>query len=744
MSTSICDNCRICKNNQLIDIINLGNQVITSRFPVYGDWSTPSTPICLSLCEQCGLVQLKETTHSSELYEHEYGYRSGISNTMREHLLQYQQEILSKIELLPGDTVVDIGSNDSTMLQYYSNNLKRIGIDPTGKQFKQFYGDVDLIPNYFTANNYKDVYGDKKVKIVSSISMFYDLPDPVQFAKDIYEILEDDGIWTCEQSYLLTMLERNSIDTICHEHLEYYSLTPVKLIADMAGFKIIDIKFNECNGGSFRLYFAKQTSEKHNECSKLIDSVLQKESDYNVKHRDCYKTFITNCEEEIYKLTKFIDTVNAAGKKVYIYGASTKGNCLLQYGNIGEDKIKYAVERNLSKVGKMTSTGIEIIGEETMRLNPPDYLLVLPWHFKDEIIQREDEFLQKGGQFLFPFPTFQIHSSKPKVIITGCEGMIAKYVIDEFKECSLYGFANIKHIDSDIKCNTTDLTTIYFDLNDSSLETNLSIVKPDIVIHLAGISSAHYALNNPIQTLQTNGLVVARICEIIHKNKWQTKLFNASSSEIYKGHVNYIVTEDNTHMYHLHPYSIAKIMGHSMVDFYRKTYDLPFSNGILFTIESHLKRDEFLLNKVAKHAKQWDPINRNSPLIVGPLDSYRTILHASDAARAIKTIIDCNKGDSYLICNDITSENMKVEDLVVKIYKQVGISLDKKESDNDTILLVQHVNGIEIPVIVINNNSKGFDTTATNIVGDCNKLYNLGWHPTLKVDDIIHDLINNK
>jgi GDP-D-mannose dehydratase len=197
-------------------------------------------------------------------------------------------------------------------------------------------------------------------------------------------------------------------------------------------------------------------------------------------------------------------------------------------------------------------------------------------------------------------------------------------------------------------------------------------------------------------------------------------------------------------MYHLHPYSIAKIMGHSMVDFYRKTYDLPFSNGILFTIESHLKRDEFLLNKVAKHAKQWDPINRNSPLIVGPLDSYRTILHASDAARAIKTIIDCNKGDSYLICNDITSENMKVEDLVVKIYKQVGISLDKKESDNDTILLVQHVNGIEIPVIVINNNSKGFDTTATNIVGDCNKLYNLGWHPTLKVDDIIHDLINNK
>ena len=732
MFVDVYNNCRICKNPILVDIIDLGEQIITSRFPLYGDLSTPSTPICLCLCENCGLVQLKQITHSSELYEYEYGYRSGISNTMRDHLLNYQQEIISKVQLSSGDTIIDIGSNDSTMLQYYSKEFKRIGIDPTGKQFKHFYGDVDLIPNYFTATNYKNVYGDKKVKIVSSISMFYDLPDPVQFANDICEILDDDGIWTCEQSYLLTMLERNSIDTICHEHIEYYSLTPIKLIADMSGFKIIDIKFNDCNGGSFRIYFAKRNSEKYNECSELIDSILKRESDYNVKHRDCYKTFINNCEQEIFKLTEFINIVNRNGKKVYIYGASTKGNCLLQYANIGEDKIKYAVERNPNKIGKMTSTGIEIISEETMRIDPPDYLLVLPWHFRDEIIKREDVFLNNGGQLLFPFPNFEIYSSKPKVVITGCDGMIAKYVIDEFKDHALYGFSKTNHGD------TNQLTKICFDLNTNSLESNLSIIKPDIIIHLAGISSSQYAFNNPIETLNTNGLVTARICDIIHRHKWQTKLFNASSSEIYKGHINYIAGEDDHNMYHLHPYSIAKIMGHSIVDFYRETYNLPFSNGVLFTIESHLKRPEFLLNKVARHAKQWNSSDIKEPLVVGSLESYRTILHASDAAKAIKTIIECNKGDTYLICNDI-SENTKVIDLVIKIYKQIGINLYQKHNH-----LVERIDGTEVPVVIIDSCNRGFDNIATNIRGDCNKLTQMGWMPQFRVNDIINELLSNE
>jgi len=405
-------NCRICDSKNLKIVIQLGEQYITSRFPNYGDFSTPKTPIDLCICKDCRLLQLYQTTIQSELYEYEYGYRSGISNTMREHLKKYQEEILSIVQLNEGDVIVDIGSNDSTMLQYYSDKLKRIGVDPTGNQFKEYYGDVELLATYFTYQNFKNIYGDIKCKIVSSISMFYDLPQPVQFAKDIYNILDNDGIWTCEQSYLLSMLKTNSIDTICHEHLEYYSLHQIKEIADRANFKIIDIKFNDCNGGSFRIYFTKKNSSLYKENIELINKILKDEIEYGVHDDNIFKHFIDNCDNQINKLKKFIDVVNKNNKKIYIYGASTKGNCLLQYGNITENDIKYAVERNPKKEGKMTSTGIRIIMEEQMRKEQPDYLLVLPWHFKNEIVQRESDFLEKGGQLIFPFPEFEIIGSK--------------------------------------------------------------------------------------------------------------------------------------------------------------------------------------------------------------------------------------------------------------------------------------------------------------------------------------------
>jgi hypothetical protein len=391
-------NCRICKSNDLTDVISLGEQIITSRFPLYGDFSTPKTPIDLCLCAECGLLQLRQTTFASELYEHEYGYRSGISNTMREHLRDYQAEIIEKVVLKEGDMVMDIGSNDSTMLQYYSKNIRRVGVDPTGTQFKKYYGNVALIATYFTLENFRKIYPSATCKIVSSVSMFYDLPDPVQFARDIYEILEDDGIWTCEQSYMPKMIETNSIDTICHEHLEYYGLRQVKEIADRSNFKITDVKFNNCNGGSFRVYFSKTGPEN----STLVKSILEKEKNID------YKKFMDSCNIEITRLKSFADSLKSENKTMYVYGASTKGNCLLQFAGLGPDIMKYAVERNQNKVGKMTSTGIEIISEEDMRANPPDYLLVLPWHFRSEIIEREALFLNSGGHLVFPLPNFEI------------------------------------------------------------------------------------------------------------------------------------------------------------------------------------------------------------------------------------------------------------------------------------------------------------------------------------------------
>ena len=722
------ENCRICKNNQLVDVIALGEQYITSRFPVYGDFTTPKTSIILCRCQQCGLIQLRETTNCEELYEYEYGYRSGISNTMRTHLKSYQEEICSIVNLEDGDVIVDIGSNDSTMLQYYGNAYRRIGVDPTGKQFKQYYGEVELLPTYFTRDNFVSNFGELTCKMVSSISMFYDLPDPVQFAKDIYSILDDNGIWTCEQSYILTMLRTNSIDTICHEHLEYYALHQVKEIADRAGFKIVDVKFNDCNGGSFRVYFAKKESTRYQENTELVNGILREEVEYGVMDPSgkVYSDFMKGCDLQVKYLKDFITTVKANGKKVYVYGASTKGNCLLQYAQLDESHMKYAVERNPNKVGKMTCTGIEIISEETMREDPPDFLLVLPWHFRNEILEREKQFLDAGGQFIFPFPHFEIVGSKPKLLITGCDGMIAHYVKERFTDYNLYGFSRSN--EPNYEKNTTKF---YFDMNDSQvLEDNLSIIKPDAIVHLASISSSHYAFKNPIETIHCNGLLTALLCDIVHKKDWSTKIFNASSSEIYKCHIDYDVQEDDHNIFHLHPYSIAKIMGHNIVDFYRKTYNLPFSNGVIFTTESPLKNPQFLLNKVASHIKSWKDGNKTA-LQVGNLDSFRNILHASDVANAIHKIVSQESGDSYLICND---ESHKVYDLVLTLYSLSGIELERNDN-----ALFDKMSGLE--VLKIKDNQLGFDSTPTNIRGEAIKLKNLGWSPQKSSEIILHELL---
>jgi hypothetical protein len=304
--------------------------------------------------------------------------------------------------------------------------------------------------------------------------------------------------------------------------LEYYSLTAIKHLADLCDFKIIDLNFNECNGGSFRIYFSKKDSPVYTECTDLINSILDDEFNYGLYNNDIFTKFINDCDNEVNKLKTFIKNANDSGKKIYIYGASTKGNCLLQYANIGENEIKYAVERNPRKFGKMTNTGIKIISEEEMRKCPPDYLLVLPWHFKNEIIKREDKFLTDGGQFIFPLPTFDIISKYDKVLITGCDGMIATHMYKELSNNSLYGITKKNTINNNILKYEFDITNI------KQLEYCLISIKPDKIIHLAGISSSKYAYENPIETLHINGLVVANICDIIYRYNLNCKLFISS------------------------------------------------------------------------------------------------------------------------------------------------------------------------------------------------------------------------
>lgn len=719
--------CRICHSTSLQDVIDLGDQYITSRFPIKGDFSTPKCPITLCLCGHCGLLQLRQTTHASEMYEQEYGYRSGISNTMKTHLKTYHEELIGKVSgFKEGDIVLDIGSNDSTFLKFYPKELVRVGIDPTGKQFESFYTDEILIPDYFTARNFRSRFPTQKCKIVSSIAMFYDLPDPVQFASDIESILEDDGVWTCEQSYLLNMLDTNSIDTICHEHLEYYALSQIKEIADRAQLKIIDIQFNSSNGGSFRIYFAKHASTQHEECRDLIHSILLKEEQYMIRDVETYHRFYKRCQDEARRLKKLIQTINDNGKKVWIYGASTKGNCTLQFANITKEDIPYAVERNPKKFGKMVPTGTEIISEEEMRQNPPEFLLVLPWHFRKEIIERESVFLENGGSFIFPFPNLDIFSLKPKLLLTGCDGHIASYFLDLYEDqYNIFGIGHSLKNPDDRKHREITRFTIH-DNDDDGLRDCLLSVNPQYLVHLAGISNSQTALENPIQTLDVNGRMIAVICDCVYQNDLSTKIFNASSSEIFKGHGEYTVYDETNYYHNLHPYSIAKIMGHSFVDFYRQKHDCPFYNGIIFTTESCRKSKEFLLNKLASHSHQW--LKNKMPIQIGSLSSMRNIIHGSDVACAIHSILMHGEGN-YVICHD---QSYSMEDLVKNLYKQVGIILKKKQNH------YVHEGTDKIVLIVDEKNKRNEQTN--NIQGDNTSLKDLGWHPQMSVENILQEI----
>lgn len=738
--------CRLCKNTYITPVISLGEQQITSRFPQYGDFSTPKTPIDLVLCEDCGLLQLLQTTTSTELYEHEYGYRSGISNTMREHLRLYQEDVVKHLvnPLQKGDAVLDIGSNDATTLRYYPSSIQRIGFDPTGEQFREYYSpkendeEITLVPTYFTLENWtKSVVSLKKCKVVSSISMFYDLPDPLQFAKDIHAVLTDDGIWTCEQSYVATMLKTNSMDTICHEHLEYYSLAPIKEIADRAQLKIIDIQLNSCNGGSIRIYFAKDDSPYYCENTELVQQILNEEVDLKLKKPDTYFQFMTRCLAETIKLKQFLKATNEAKQKTYIYGASTKGNCLLQYADITECDIPCAVERNPKKIGKMTITGSRIIGEEEMRENPPTYLLVLPWHFRDEIIQREDQFLEEGGSLLFPFPQFEIYTKKQKVLITGSDGHIAHYVKERYSQENYkhnkYDLYGISRTELNQPSNDIKIPTFRMDMtNTTELKQTMILLKPDIIIHLAGLTSSLKATEHPPTTMEMNSLLIIQICEIIREQGFKTRVFNASSSEIYKGHVNYCVEDGDTHYFHTHPYSIAKIAGHSMVNYYRDQLHYPFSNGIIFTTESRRKSTDYLLNKVAQHVRLWKQGKTDQPLCVGNLDSFRNILHTSDVADAIFRIMEQPIGDTYVIAN--TASN-KIQTMIYLLFHKANIKLHIMPLEPN-VWIDDKTN---LPILIVED--KNYDIQPTNITGNATKLKGLGWKPQFGMEHLIDELL---
>lgn len=405
--------CRMCYGHELREVLGVGEQALTGIFPKSRDTEVPGGPLKLVKCGDCGLVQLAHNYDLATLYGDNYGYRSGLNQSMVRHLHGKVKKIESQVSLKAGDLVIDIGSNDSTLLRGYSvSGLRKLGMDPTGEKFRKYYpDDAELIPDFFSAAAVKKLVGDQKARVVTSIAMFYDLERPLDFVSDILEALAEDGLWVFEQSYLPAMVATHSYDTICHEHLEYYTLKQIQYFTSRLGLKIIDVEFNDANGGSFSVAVARESASYPGADDVVARAIAEEEeAGYDTtKPFDDFRSVMTAHRRALRALLR---DLKGQGKSVLGYGASTKGNVLLQYCGIDEELLPYIAEVNEDKFGAFTpGTKIPIISELEAREMRPDYFLVLPWHFRDNIVAKEAEFLAQGGSLIFPLPALEVVSS---------------------------------------------------------------------------------------------------------------------------------------------------------------------------------------------------------------------------------------------------------------------------------------------------------------------------------------------
>lgn len=412
--------CRICRHTDFEPVVDLGTQTLTGVFPRSEEQHVPTGPLELIKCREktggCGLVQLRHSYEPDQMYGDNYGYRSGLNESMVRHLHRRVAEATAIAAPSRGDLILDIGSNDSTTLQAYGKKGYRLlGIDPSAKKFLHYYPDwVDCITDFFSADLVRARYGNAKAKIVTSISMFYDLEDPTAFMRQVADVLADDGIWVFEQSYLPLMVERDAYDTVCHEHVSYYALRQIKWMTERVGLKILDVELNDINGGSFCVTAAKADSA-HVARSARVDALLAAEKDKGYGGGATYDAFRDRIEKHRTELQETVRDLRRDGKLVCGYGASTKGNVLLQYCGFTKNDIPVIAEVNEDKFGCLTPhTLIPIAAEKDVHAMRPDYLLVLPWHFRDNIIEREAAFLQAGGMLLFPLPRVECVGNKAR------------------------------------------------------------------------------------------------------------------------------------------------------------------------------------------------------------------------------------------------------------------------------------------------------------------------------------------
>jgi NDP-4-keto-2,6-dideoxyhexose 3-C-methyltransferase len=401
------------------ELFNLGELYVSDFLNENDEPRGGKVEMKMMLDETTGNVRLEKAAPLDVMYG-KYWYRSGINQSMKNELQRIVNSILDVKKLKENDIWVDIACNDGTMFDFIPNNIIKIGIDPVDNTYKDESEKKSnlVIQDYFSADVYKkSKFGSQKAKVVTSIAMFYDLEQPDKFIQDVGEILDDNGLWVLQLSYTPLMIEQLAFDNICHEHIYYYSLFNLKNLMEKNGFKVVDCQLNDTNGGSFRVYVMKEngnvtkfaTQPHRDVCNFRIQSLLTLEEKLKLNSVDTWMDFYNRILDLKEQTVSFIKSEKEKGKKIWGYGASTKGNTLLQYFGLDHTLIDGIAERSVYKWGlKTVGTNIPIYSEEEMRKQKPDYLLVLPWHFISEFVEREKDFLIGGGKFIVPCPKFEI------------------------------------------------------------------------------------------------------------------------------------------------------------------------------------------------------------------------------------------------------------------------------------------------------------------------------------------------
>ena len=410
------EKCKICGSTDLTKVLSLNEQYLSPTFVKTNknnNLAKIKSPLTLLLCDKkkneknCGLLQLKEITEPDLLYK-QYFYRTATNDTMRKDLYDLVNEVLSIANPKADDIIVDIGANDCTMLNFYDDKFRLVAFEPAENiKFFNTEKNIKVINNYFNFKNFKENYSNEKAKIITSCAMFYDLEDPIKFVADIEKILHDDGVWCCQISYLDSMIRNNNFYDICHEHLSYYSIESFEFLINKLNLKLFYAETNDVNGGSIRLFVCKKESTLYDkkEYFEKLNLLKNREKELKLTDSETFLNFGETIEDLKSKTVKFVTSILKEKKVVLGLGASTKGNIILQHFGLTKDRIPFISERNPEKTGlRCLGSDIELISEEQARKINPEAFIVLPWNFKKEIVEREKEYLNKGGKLMFVMP----------------------------------------------------------------------------------------------------------------------------------------------------------------------------------------------------------------------------------------------------------------------------------------------------------------------------------------------------